>query len=109
MSRCINLFIVALLILCATGCSEIYYPKVTSDNDFLVVEGLITNTNGPFVIKLSKAVKYSADSVTNPDPVSKASLTITDNNNVSYALTETSPGKYTTPTSLVPLVGNSYI
>ncbi len=108
MSRCINLFIVALLILCATGCSEIYYPKVTSDNDFLVVDGLITNTNGPFVIRLSKTVKYSADSVTNPDPVSQASLTITDNNNVSYALTETSQGKYTTPPSLVPRVGNSY-
>jgi hypothetical protein len=99
---------VALLILCTTGCSEIYYPKVTSGNDFLVVDGCITNSNGPFVIKLSKAVKYSADSVTTPDPVSQASLTITDNNNASYALTETSPGKYTTPSSLVPQVGNSY-
>jgi len=108
MFRHINLSISALLILCATGCSEIYYPKVTSDNDFLVVGGLITNTKGPFVIKLSKAVKYSSDSVTNAEPATQASLTITDNNNVSYALTETSPGKYTTPSSLVSRVGNSY-
>jgi hypothetical protein len=98
----------ALLILGTTGCSEIYYPKVMSKNDFLVVDGLITNTNGPFVIKLSKAVKYSADSVTDADPVTQANLTITDNNNVSYAMTETSPGKYTTPSSLVSRVGNSY-
>jgi len=108
MFRYINLYILTLLILCATGCSEIYYPKVTSNNEFLVVNGFITNTNGPFVVKLSKAVKYSSDSVTNAEPVTQASLTITDNNNVSYALTETSPGKYTTPPSLVSRVGNSY-
>jgi hypothetical protein len=107
MSRYINLSILALLILCATGCSEVYYPKVISNNDLLVVDGLITNASGPFVIKLSKAAKYGSGSVSSPDPVSNAKLTIFDNNG-SYPLTETSQGEYTTPPSFVTKIGNSY-
>lgn len=107
MSRYINLSIVALLIICATGCSEIYYPKVNSDNRLLVVDGLITNASGPFVIKLSKAAKYGSGSVSSPDPVTNAKLTITDNNG-SYTLTETLPGKYITPPSFVTKTGYSY-
>jgi len=107
MSRYFNLSILALLILCTTGCSEVYYPKVISDNELLVVDGLITNASGPFVIKLSKAVKYGSGSVSSPDPVSNAKLTIFDNNG-SYPLQETSQGEYTTPPSFVTKIGNSY-
>jgi hypothetical protein len=108
MLRYISLSLFVLLIIYATSCSEIFYPKTKSNSELLVVDGVITDGNGPFVIKLNNAAPYGSDSSSTSNPVTGANLSIIDNNGLSCNLTETSAGNYTTPASFVTKVGNSY-
>jgi len=97
-----------LLSVILSGCSEVFYPQVHSDSDILVVEGLITNGSGPFVVKLRKAVKYNSDSVSANFPVTKAKLTVSDSENHLYPLTEGTSGNYYLPSSFTATTGSSY-
>ena len=90
-------------------CTEIYNPNISTGTEALIVEGLITDGNGPFTVKLTKAVPISFDSVVSSKTVSDASLTITDNENNTYTLTNAGSGKYTTPTGFKAQIGNSYV
>jgi len=103
-----NIFLVVLLIVTVNSCTEIYNPNIISDNKALIVEGIITNEAGPYTIKLSAAETFSADSVVGSKTVSGAKLTITDNQNQTFKLTESKAGSYVTPINFTTKVGNSY-
>jgi len=108
MSYLKNICLVVLLIVTINSCTEIYNPNISSDTKALIVEGMITNEAGPYTIKLSIAEIFSADSIVGSKTVSKAKLTITDNKNQTFKLTESIPGSYVTPINFTAKVGNSY-
>ena len=108
MSHITNSCLFVLFLSIFIGCSEIYTPVIDATADALVVEGLITDGAGPFNIKLSKTVLYSSDSVSAYKTVLGALLTVTDNENQSFLLTEAGNGNYTLPSTFKGIIGNSY-
>ena len=103
-NSCLFVFLLCTFI----SCTEIYSPKIDSKIEALVVEGLITDADGPFNIKLSKAVLYSSDSVSTFKTVSGAKLTVTDNENQSFELVDAGNGNYTVPSTFKGKTGNAY-
>jgi len=103
-----NICLVVLLIETFESCTEIYNPNISSDTKVLIVEGLITNEAGPYIIKLYAAEPFYADSVVGSKTVSGAKLEITDNENQTFKLTESKAGSYVTPINFTAKVGNSY-
>jgi len=89
-----------------TCCKKIYDPQINTQLDALVVEGLITNLNGPYAVRLSKAVPY--DSTSSRLTVNGALVTITDNSQNSYPLSESGNGVYNTDVNFIGISGKSY-
>lgn len=88
------------------SCTEIFTPKLKSGADALVMNGLITNEKGPFTINLSKANLYNSTSKISF--VEGAKLSISDNQNQSFVLTDNSKGNYSTPDNFNPQIGKAY-
>jgi hypothetical protein len=104
-----NICLFALLILTFIQCTEIYNPDITSSTEALVVEGLITNDSGPYTVKLSIAKVLNFDSVDATTYTEKgATVTITDNQNRTYKLTESTAGTYVTSKTFKAEIGNTY-
>jgi hypothetical protein len=89
-------------------CTEIYDPDIDTETKAIIVEGLITDGDGPFSIKLSEALPYSFDSVSSNRPLTKAKLKVIDNENNTYELTEAESGNYVLPSSFKAKTGRSY-
>ena len=88
------------------GCIENYYPKIDDYADLLVIDGIITNEPGPYIIRLSKS-----STVYDPEyiPVSGAKMVISDDFNTEEALVEIEPGVYSTdPFGIRGEVGGKY-
>lgn len=76
-----------------TSCKKPYLPPVSSSpRSYLVVEGVITGGATPVTIKLNYTVNLSNRTARNP--ASKATVLVQDDQNRSYALSETTPGTY---------------
>ena len=104
-----NTCLIVILLTSFFACTEIYNPNISSDTSALVVEGLITDAPGPFTIKLAMARLLSFDSTgVSQLVVRAATVKIIDNENISYKLTESTPGSYVTPLNFKTKVGNSY-
>jgi hypothetical protein len=101
-------YLIVLILVAFIGCTDIYKPNLDSVNEALVVEGLITDGTGPFTIKLSKAVLFNSDSISPSNYVAGAKLSVGDNQNNSFTLTESGNGNYTLPSTFRAKVGNSY-
>jgi hypothetical protein len=92
MKKC---FVAILFILTAVGgCKKVIQVDLNDAAPQIVIESEITNGAGPFQVKISKTVNFSA---TNSfPPVSGAFVQVTDSNNgVVYIFNETTPGTYT--------------
>ncbi len=87
--------IAILFILTAIGgCKKVIQVDLNDAAPQIVIEGEVTNGGGPFQIKISKTVNFSATN-TFP-PVSGALVQVRDSNNgVVYIFNETTPGIYT--------------
>ena len=84
-------FLFILVLLC---CKKTYNPPaITTQNQYLVVEGTINSGNDSSFIKLSRTVNISSKDVTNPEL--NARVTIEGDQNISYPLTEIGGGNYT--------------
>jgi len=87
---------ILLLILIMVGCKKPYNPLVIStDNSFLVVEGLINTGQDSTSIKLSRTVKLSSTNTTKPEL--NAVVTVEGDQNSNYALPEAGNGIYSSP------------
>jgi hypothetical protein len=89
-----------------TCCKQIYTPDINSEFNALVVDGLITNSSGPYYVKLSQSVPY--DSASARLPVSGASVSVTDDDKNSYPFYETGNGVYNSDISFKGIPGKSY-
>lgn len=96
------------LMIFIVGCTEIYVPNVESDQEALVVEGLITNGDGPFFVKLTKALPYNSDLTAKAAYVTDAMLTVTDSEGQSFDLAYQTGGTYRLPDTFSAVTGRSY-
>lgn len=95
------------LLIPVSGCIEEFIPKTEETKELLVVEGLITNQNRSYKIKLSKSMPLGRALVRKP--VRSAKVTITDDRNITATLKETDPGVYSTDsTKFRGIVGRKY-
>jgi hypothetical protein len=99
------LFTVSIIFLIA-GCVEEFQPELDEFDNILVVDGSITNLEGPYTVKLSIS---SGLDIISPEPVSGALVTIFENNGPSETLKETEPGTYQTKAGgLKGIAGKEY-
>jgi hypothetical protein len=95
-------FLAAAIVL--SSCQDVVDLDLPEGEEFLVVEGWITNENRPHEVKLTTTAAYFDDA--DPAPVTGAGVFIRDDQGMERLLEETSPGIYTYPDSGV--VGRSY-
>jgi hypothetical protein len=80
------------------SCQEVYHPgDIESAMQIPVIQGVIAENKAP-VVSLSWAAPYLGQSVDNP--ISGASVWITDDQGNQVDLSETSPGRYTVDTAV---------
>ncbi len=96
----------AILAITLTNCTEVYDPKISIDEQFLVVEGTITNSSGPHRVKLSHSGSFGEGMTT--DPVSGALVYIKDSSGNTTYLTEIESGSYYTPGDFSGKTGEFY-
>lgn len=100
-------YVVAALILLfsASSCEKVINLDLKDASAQLVIEGNISNSAGPYTVKLSSSVNYDQSNVF--PPVQHALVVVSDNKGAIDTLKETSPGNYQT-SSLQGMVGNVY-
>jgi len=93
MSRKWNCIYCLLLLVLAAGCKKPYNPQIVSSNNrYLVVEGVINSGNDTTVISLSRTVKISEDVST--QAVTNYTVTVEEQSGISYTLQSRGNGEY---------------
>ena len=102
-----NLLLIIFLLFCVTSCVDEYMPELDKYENLLVVDGLLTNSSDPIVVRLSISSLVNDEKFI---PVSNGELFITDENQViAQHLLETGPGTYQAmDTSFRGQVGKAY-
>ncbi len=102
----VNIFLVIFLIITFSQCVEPYVPELTGYESLLVVEGLITNENSSYTVKLSKSIQ---DQITSPEVISDATVSISDENSEITFLNNIGDGTYKTDSiDFQGTIGNTY-
>jgi hypothetical protein len=100
--------IILLLFLFVMACVDPLNIKLPTPQTRLVVDGLITNQPGPYQVKLFYSKEFNS-SEQNYFPVVQAQVSIFDDHQSKYNLTEISPGIYeTNANELMGEIGKSY-
>lgn len=86
-------------------CTESYDYNVDDFSNILVVQGELTNEEGPYEINLSRTINVKSDSMIYE---TDAIVTIKDQNNSIEVLNEIRPGTYATRTKFQTKIGNEY-
>jgi Domain of unknown function (DUF4249) len=72
-----------------------------------VVEGMISDSPGPYTVTLSQGISLDSDSTYRP-PVQHAKITLFDDEGNTEAFTELNPGEYVTSGAIQGKVGHAY-
>ena len=96
----------SVFILLFTSCRDIYEPELDVQDRYMVVEGLITDEEGPHRVRLSKTNIFGETS--HPEPVVDATVQITSSAHDTILLAEKEPGAYFTPDAFKGLPGETY-
>ncbi|MBN2813605.1 MAG: DUF4249 domain-containing protein [Bacteroidales bacterium] len=88
----------AILIFCglltfAISCLDPFYPGIDEYLDLPVVEGYISDSPGPYTVRLSRTVAMEDPEI---KPIRNAVVIIADDTGLEETLTETAPGVYIT-------------
>ena len=95
-----------LLLVIVASCIDPYTPNLKNYNSLLVVDGLITNENSSYKIKLSRTFSQ-ANSI--PENVTDANVYITDGDGIKTDLQNSNSGYYNTDsTSFSGVIGQKY-
>jgi hypothetical protein len=84
--------ILLLSLLIQIGCTVQFIPQTDEEKELLVVEGMITDLNRKYTIKLSKSLPLGKPIVTKP--VKGGKVTVSDEKGALFNFTEIQPGKY---------------
>jgi hypothetical protein len=102
----IRILILLPLVLFLNSCVEEFRPDLDEINQFLVVDGGISNIEGPYTIKLSIS---SGLDIISPEPISGAIVSIVEEDGMEEILTEVEPGTYMTKEGGIQgIIGHSY-
>lgn len=98
----------AVVILIMAGCKEDYVPVVDTQMKALVVNGLVTNLQESYKVRLTMASAY--DTTIDNDGILGANVTIKDDLGNVYKMLEDNNRKsyYSDPSQFVAVVGRSY-
>ena len=104
--RKIYLFLILIIL---NGCIEPVDIPIEKQERLLMVDGLITDEPGPYVVRLNKSFYYGEYfGEAHPD-VKNAIVTIQDDQGITEMLSETAPGKYEThKNGIRGRIGGSY-
>lgn len=95
-----------ILIVLLGSCIKQYEPDISKYEDVFVVDGMLTNLPGPYVVKLSRSYKFEEKAGL---PVGGAQLKIVDDTGIETELEETDEGVYvTTDSAFRGVAGKSY-
>jgi hypothetical protein len=88
------------------SCISPYKPNISKYENVFVVDGELTNLDGPYTVTLSRSYEFDESS---GDAVTGALVKIIDNTGLEVELQEASDGVYTTVDSTFQgVIGNSY-
>jgi hypothetical protein len=76
------------------SCKKIITPGLKNAPSQIVIQGEVTNRQGPYTVTINRSANFYADNIF--PPVSASLVTISDNTGVTDSLTETAPGVYST-------------
>jgi Domain of unknown function (DUF4249) len=96
-----------LVFLLLTACVERIYFDVPLAQFQTVVEGFISDSPGPYTVKITNGLNLDGD-FSNPAPVQNAKIKLYDDQGGVEAFTEISPGVYMTNGLIHGQVGHSY-
>jgi hypothetical protein len=107
MINCLKIFVsLTLILIILTGCIEPFYPDIEEYENVLVVDGLITNENTIYTVKLSRTMHF--DDI-EKKPVTGAIVKVIDDSGSTYLFREMKSGSYlSNPDEFVGHIGRKY-
>ncbi len=99
------IYINILLALILGGCREPFFPDIGKYENILVIDGLVTDQEGPHVVRLSRSYLFDEKF---PDPEEYAVVTVISDDNVTETFTEDRPGIYLSSAGFRGTIGRSY-
>lgn len=87
-----GLFITTLILLAMTSCQKVIDLKLSNAPAQIVIEGNLTDRNGPQYVTITKSVSFS--STDKFPPVSGATVVLTDDESNQFQFSEVKPGIY---------------
>jgi hypothetical protein len=87
-------FLLVLILHIFSGCQKVINVELNNAAAQIVIEGIITNKPGPYIVSISKSGSYFNQPVL--PPVSGAEVIITDDTGIIDTLSEAQPGIYFT-------------
>lgn len=100
--------IILILSAAAASCISQFTPEIVSQDDYLTVNGLITDENRRYSIILG--ISHPLDETSADKPAVKARVSVSDDLGNTYNFTEKSPGKYISDSTVFTgQAGRSYI
>jgi hypothetical protein len=87
------------------GCREPFMPVIEDYENILVVDGLITDQEGPYAVKLSRSFPFDRKF---PVPEPGAAVLVRDEFSGSFLFTEQSPGIYISDETFMGITGRRY-
>jgi len=93
-----TVIIIAIIALTAASCVSLFTPEIVSQSQFLTVNGLITDEERQYTIKLglSKPLDVTSDE----EPARGALVRVSDNHGNSHTFSEKTPGVYVSDSTL---------
>jgi len=102
-----RVFLLLFLAISFSKCVEPYVPELKGYESILVVEGLITDENASYTVKLSRSVQ---DQDTVPEIISDATIYISDENSKNFFLKNYGNGLYKTDSiEFRGVIGSTYV
>jgi len=93
-------------ILAPVACIEPFVPEPSLTGGVLVVDGLISDAEGPYVVNLTRSAPLNSDA---PTPEEGASVSVHLSEGAEYPFAEVSPGIYqSSPAEFIGVVGATY-
>ncbi len=102
-----RLLLLLSILLLINSCITQFIPQTTEDKELLVVEGIITDQPGPYIIKLSRSLPLGVRNVANP--VKGCTVTVSDDLENTFNFKETVSGTYVSdPSVFRGVIGRQY-
>ena len=94
-------------LLMLSGCREVFYPEIEAAGPLVVVEGRITNEEGPYIVRLSETSGYGSGEF--GTPLENAQVWVREVEGESFWFTEVAPGEYRSPPGMTGKPEKTYV